>query len=1097
MFSSPKSSLFMSLSDTTFKSNLSGADLIQKESQVMLRKGQWSTFIYVLDLASVIGKRIFCHYPDFGEAKVKLLFNQCILPRSYYEGSSSSFEIFNVLFCQLAKGTQSFKANHFVPLILHTKKSKKRLPSSDIVHQVPFCKNKKVSFSKSSQYSPFFGKSIYSYFKKENTGMTFHSVAASVTSSVITTVSSSDKLCKTSSSLHSPLISSVSSTNSTSICSTVSSDISLAFLPGVSSISSDVPSPLNTTSISVSSNNCSSLFSPPLISSTQSVLLSDTPITVSSNNFSASPDSHVPSLLFDNSVSSSYLNTLPGGFFSKPASTSSASKNVEPINKPSSTFAGANSKGTSKYDIATYFVKSKEELKDVEIHDLIKNVFVPDAKFIFPKSSGKRAFRHAWLDHHSWLYYSAIEDGGFCLPCSLFSRKAPQKLQKVSTLVSKAAKASNDATSNFKKHEAAKDGLHSFCVEVMTSFLSNFSGKSLKISTLVDNLRVQKVKENRSLLVPLIDTTLLCGRLGLSFRGHRDASSSYPTCGEMSVSSGVGNFIELLNFAIRRGDSTLEKHYKDHKKNASYLSPKSQNDLIQSCGNIIVQDIVSEIKTNNFFSILADEAMDASGKEQLSFTVRYVDRNDDIKEDFLGFVHLDEGLSGKSLAASILKKISDLGLNIENCRGQGYDGAGSMAGYKNGCSANILSKNKKAIYTHCFSHRLNLAISKANNILSVENMMSVVQKISVFFKFSEQRRLAFELSVAKYCPGSTRNQIKDPCRTRWIERILSLGEVVNLYPALWHTLEDMRLNVDKKFNSKTQKDAFSFFKAIDSFDFLINLVVTFKIFDFTLLVTELLQSKKNDIADGIHMIESLISLFFSIRKKSDTYHAMWYEEAVGLANKFKIAVKTPRITKRQILRDNHPSNSTSEYYRHSLTIPLLDHVYGDLTTRFSQDSLVSYTGLYLIPSKIVSLNNQSSEKSLKDLLFPFLQFYEDDFPSVNLIGPEIELWERYWLTNKEICPSNVSNTLKSINFEGFPNIKVALKILATLPITSCECERSFSGLRRLKTYTRTTMTNDRLNGLALMQFHLDRVPETERIINEFAGMKQRRLELIL
>ena len=98
--SSAKSLLFMSLSDTTFKSNLSGADLIQKESQVMLRKGQWSTFIYVLDLASVIGKRIFCHYPDFGEAKVKLLFNKCIIPRSYYEGSSSSFEIFNVLFCQ-------------------------------------------------------------------------------------------------------------------------------------------------------------------------------------------------------------------------------------------------------------------------------------------------------------------------------------------------------------------------------------------------------------------------------------------------------------------------------------------------------------------------------------------------------------------------------------------------------------------------------------------------------------------------------------------------------------------------------------------------------------------------------------------------------------------------------------------------------------------------------------------------------------------------------------------------------------------------------------------------------------------------------------
>jgi len=717
-------------------------------------------------------------------------------------------------------------------------------------------------------------------------------------------------------------------------------------------------------------------------------------------------------------------------------------------------------------------------------------VFVPEAKFKFPKSSGKRAFRPIWLENHSWLHYSVVEDGGFCLPCSLFSQKAPQRSQKVTTLVSKPAKASNDSASNFKKHEGAKDGLHSFCVEYMTFFLNNYSGKSFKISAIVDNMRVQKIKENRSLLVPIIDTILLCGRLGLPFRGHRDSSSTYPKCGQLAVTSGVGNFIELINFAIRRGDSTLEKHYLNHQKNASYLSPKSQNDLIQSCGNIILRNIVSEIKLSKFYSILADEAMDASGKEQLSFTLRYVDSNQDIKEHFLGFVHLENGLCGKSIADAILRQLSEIGLDIDNCRGQGYDGAGAMSGFKNGCSANILSKNRKALYTHCFSHRLNLAVSKSSQILSVDNMMSVVQNISFFFKYSEQRRLAFERSVAKHCPDSTRNQIKDPCRTRWIERIFGLGEVITLYPALWHTLEEMRLNVKGEFNSKTQKDAFSFFKAVDSFDFLINLIVTFKIFDFTLLVTELLQSKKNDIADGIHMIQSLISLFKSIRTNCDTYHAIWFEEAESLANKFQIAIKTPRITKRQTQRDNHPSNSTSEYYRHSLTIPLLDHVSGDLSTRFSDNSLVSYAGLYLIPSKIVSLNNQSSQESLTEHLLPFFRFYEEDFPSVHLIEPEILLWERYWLTNKEICPSNVSNTLKAINFDGFPNIKVALRILATLPITSCECERSFSGMRRLKTYARTTMTNDRLNGLALMQFHLDKVPETDEVINEFAGMKQ-------
>ena len=63
-----------------------------------------------------------------------------------------------------------------------------------------------------------------------------------------------------------------------------------------------------------------------------------------------------------------------------------------------------------------------------------------------------------------------------------------------------------------------------------------------------------------------------------------------------------------------------------------------------------------------------------------------------------------------------------------NCRGQGYDGAGAVAGYKSGCAAVILKQNKKALFTHCFSHRLNLAVAKGFQITSVNNMLETVHK---------------------------------------------------------------------------------------------------------------------------------------------------------------------------------------------------------------------------------------------------------------------------------------------------------------------------------------------------------------------------------
>ena len=52
-------------------------------------------------------------------------------------------------------------------------------------------------------------------------------------------------------------------------------------------------------------------------------------------------------------------------------------------------------------------------------------------------------------------------------------------------------------------------------------------------------------------------------------------------------------------------------------------------------------------------------------------------------------------------------------------------------------------------------------------------------------------------------------------------------------------------------------------------------------------MTKLLQSKNNDIADGVEMIESLVSLFKEIRCHCDRYHDKWYQEAVEIAEKFQ------------------------------------------------------------------------------------------------------------------------------------------------------------------------------------------------------------------
>ncbi|KAL7826391.1 hypothetical protein AOLI_G00316000 [Acnodon oligacanthus] len=80
--------------------------------------------------------------------------------------------------------------------------------------------------------------------------------------------------------------------------------------------------------------------------------------------------------------------------------------------------------------------------------------------------------------------------------------------------------------------------------------------------------------------------------------------------------------------------------------------------------------------------------------------------------------------------------------------------------------------------------------------------------------------------------------------------------------------------------------------------------------------------------------------------------------------------------------------------------------------------------------------------------------------------------------------------------EVFSETVSLLKILITTPMTTAEAERCFSTLKRMKTFLRNSVTQDRLNALAMLS--VERRPVTEmtdlnrRGTEKFAGQKERR-----
>ena len=70
-----------------------------------------------------------------------------------------------------------------------------------------------------------------------------------------------------------------------------------------------------------------------------------------------------------------------------------------------------------------------------------------------------------------------------------------------------------------------------------------------------------------------------------------------------------------------------------------------------------------------------------------------------------------------------------------------------------------------------------------------------------------------------------------------------------------------------------------------------------------------------------------------------------------------------------------------------------------------------------------------------------------------------------------------------------------LKLLLVLPISTATAERTFSSLRILKTWLRSTMGEERLSGLALMYIHRNIALNNEHIIKTWYNMSNRRIQL--
>jgi len=133
--------------------------------------------------------------------------------------------------------------------------------------------------------------------------------------------------------------------------------------------------------------------------------------------------------------------------------------------------------------------------------------------------------------------------------------------------------------------------------------------------------------------------------------------------------------------------------------------------------------------------------------------------------------------------------------------------------------------------------------------------------------------------------------------------------------------------------------------------------------------------------------------------------------------------------------------------------------------------------------------------SIEESVDLYQKFLPDDSDRID-VQAEFKRWSAYWARKPEgDRPDRPLNALQAAVSAGtFPCIAILLRIFCCLPVTTASGERTFSALKYIKSYLRSTMTEDRLNGLAHMFINKDIRLDYERVIDIFSK-SNRRLKL--
>lgn len=337
--------------------------------------------------------------------------------------------------------------------------------------------------------------------------------------------------------------------------------------------------------------------------------------------------------------------------------------------------------------------------------------------------------------------------------------------------------------------------------------------------------------------------------------------------------------------------------------------------------------------------------------------------------------------------------------------------------------------------------------------------------------------------------------VKPLSETRWECRINCVKAIKNEITGIREALYE--LSEMPTLDPMARHEAENLVTHIEDYGFLVMINVWYDILNRVNVVSKTMQNASVELSTAVSLMNSVTEYLIDYRENG-------YEKALKSAKELTTVLdvepifKCKRIRKRRRLfeyecTDEVPNADDNEkrFKNHVFNV-ILDTAINSLSEKFEQ--LQSFNNTWGFLNNFKDLPDKNSLKiACQGLENKLMHEQNSDINGSDLLT-ELDI-------AKQLFPENVKLPIEAAMFintnnlqDVMPNLWVALRIMLTIPITVASSERSFSKLKLIKTYLRSSVSEDRLNSLAILSIENDIAKQinVESAIKRFADLKARK-----